>query len=353
MLEAARTEGEAASVLAHQISHVALRHGTAQASKATKYQVGAIAGAIIGAIVGGTAGSVISQGTQFGLGAVFMRFGREFEREADILGSQMMARAGYDPREMANMFRTIEKESGSGGPEWLSDHPNPGNRAEYITREAEALGAVDATADNREFARLQARLREMPRAPTTEQATRNGARRTRRTTSNEGTLSRPDPPSSRMQTYDEGGIFRVSVPSNWRELADNNSVAFAPDGGYGTLDGTSVFTHGLMMGVERNEEHDLEIATRELIDSLAVNNPRLSRPRGYESVRIANRPGLRTMVTNVSDVTGQQERIEVFTVMLSDGSLLYALGIAPAADFSAYQNVFRRSVASIQITDRL
>src|SRR5947207_11336439 len=107
MLEAAHTEGEVAGVMAHEISHVALRHGTAQASKATKYEVGQVAGAILGAIVGGGWGQLISQGTQFGLGAAFLRFSREFEQEADIEGSQIMARAGYDPQDMANVFKTI------------------------------------------------------------------------------------------------------------------------------------------------------------------------------------------------------------------------------------------------------
>ena len=91
---------------------------------------------MLGAIIGGGWGQVISQGSQFGLGTAFLRFSREYEKQADILGSQIMARAGYDPRDMANMFKTIEKEGGSGGPQWLSDHPNPGNRVDYITKEA-------------------------------------------------------------------------------------------------------------------------------------------------------------------------------------------------------------------------
>ena len=98
-----------ASVMAHELSHVALRHGTAQASKATKYEIGQLAGAVLGAIIGGNVGAVVAQGTQFGIGTAFLRFGREYERQADILGAQIMARAGYDPREMANMFKTIEK----------------------------------------------------------------------------------------------------------------------------------------------------------------------------------------------------------------------------------------------------
>jgi predicted Zn-dependent protease len=117
MMEAAKAEGEVAGVMAHEIAHVALRHGTAQATKAQGFQIGAVAGQILGAIVGGTAGSIIAQGSQFGLGTYFLRYGREYEREADLLGAQIMARAGYNPRAMADMFRTIEQQSrGSGGP---------------------------------------------------------------------------------------------------------------------------------------------------------------------------------------------------------------------------------------------
>jgi predicted Zn-dependent protease len=168
MIEAARTEGELAGVLAHELSHVALRHGTAQATKATPYQIGAIAGAVLGAIIGGNAGAVVSQGTQFGLGTAFLRYGRQFEREADLLGAQIMARAGYDPRDMADMFETLERENGGGVPEFLSSHPNPGNRREAIEREAEEL-EVSSSGDDYtvEFERIQDRLDEMDPAPRT------------------------------------------------------------------------------------------------------------------------------------------------------------------------------------------
>src|ERR1043166_9187398 len=80
MIEAAHTEGEVAGVMAHEMSHVALRHGTAQATKATKYEVGELLGAVVGSIIGGRVGSAVAQGTQFGLGTAFLRFSREFER---------------------------------------------------------------------------------------------------------------------------------------------------------------------------------------------------------------------------------------------------------------------------------
>src|SRR5438067_2114290 len=64
MIEAAATEGEVAGVMAHELSHVVLRHGTAQAGKATKYEIGALLGAITGAVIGGGLGTVVAQGTQ-------------------------------------------------------------------------------------------------------------------------------------------------------------------------------------------------------------------------------------------------------------------------------------------------
>ena len=140
MIEAARTEGEMAGVMAHEISHVALRHATAQATETQKAQIGSILGQIAGAVIGGGLGQVIGGASQVGFGAWALKYSRSYETQADILGAQIMARAGYNPLDLANMFRTIERQGGgSNGPEWLSSHPNPGNRYEAITREAQML----------------------------------------------------------------------------------------------------------------------------------------------------------------------------------------------------------------------
>jgi hypothetical protein len=355
MIQRAHTEGEVASVMAHELSHVALRHGTAQATKATKYELGTLAGAVLGAIIGGRVGSAVSQGTQFGLGTAFLRFSREFEREADLLGSQIMARAGYDPREMANMFRTLEKENGPGVPQWLSDHPDPGNRADAIMREAQMLRVQNPVHDARAFEQIQARLSRMAPAPTTEEATRSAAAQSpSRSPEDRPEISPPAgvaPPSSRDTTYTEGDLFRVSVPSNWHELPGNNAVTFAPEGAYGSAGGQNVFTHGVQIGVARNETHDLQTATNEFIDALARGNPNLSRPSGYGQTSIAGRKGLHTALSNVSDATGQQERIEVFTILMRDGNLFYVLGVAPRERASDYQRTFSRVVGSIQLMD--
>ena len=126
-------------------------------------------------------------------------------------------------------------------------------------------------------------------------------------------------------------------------------MTFAPEGAYGSVNGSSVFTHGAEMGVSRNESHDLQTATDELIQSLRQGNPRLSNPSNYERGSIGGRQGLHTVLSNVSDATGGQEVIDMYTAQLSDGSLFYVIGVAPRQEFNAYSPVFRKVVGSIQL----
>lgn len=349
MIEAAKTEGEVVGVLAHEMSHVALRHGTAQATKATKYEMGTIAGAVLGAIVGGRTGSIIAQGTQFGLGTAFLRFSREYERQADIEGAQIMARAGYDPRDMANMFKTIEAQGGSGGPQWMSDHPNPGDRYTYINKEAQSLRVQNAVHDTGGFRSVQARLNQMSPAPSTEQATKNGggSRNPGRAEGGRvtGNVARP---ASGFKSYNEGNLFKISVPSNWRELPGNNSVTFAPEGAYGTANEQSVFTHGAEVGLARNETHDLKTATDELVQSLAQANPRLRQASDYSRASVGSRDGLSITLSNVSEATGKEERVKLFTALMQDGTLFYMIGVAPSSEFGVYEPVLRKVASSIQ-----
>ena len=159
---------------------------------------------------------------------------------------------------------------------------------------------------------------------------------------------RIDRPADDYTEYEEGNLFRVSVPANWQESAGNNAVTFTPRGASGTVNGQNVFTHGVEIGVARNETHELRTATDELIQSLAQSNPRLSRPSSYERMTIGGLEGLRTQLSNVSDVTGGDERVFVSTALLNDGTLFYLLGVAPRAEFSDYNTAFRNIAESIQ-----
>ncbi|HZM58473.1 MAG TPA: M48 family metalloprotease [Vicinamibacterales bacterium] len=347
MIEAAKTEGEMAGVMAHEMSHVALRHGTAQATKGQKFQIGSILGQIAGAVVGGTAGSVISQGTQFGLGTYFLKYSREYESQADILGAQMLARAGYQPREMANMFKTIEAEGGGQGPQWMSSHPNPKNRYEAINREAASL-RVQGNGDSGQFASIQGRLKGMGPSYTAEEIAKGKAKSGEPTRTANRTTGRVDPPSTEYRSSRPLEFLRLSVPSNWEEVSgDQRGVTYAPQGGY---DGEA-FTHGVQIGIGDKGTGDLRRDTDTLISSLTKANRQLRTSGGYSRESIAGRAALRTTLANVSEATGQNETVSLTTTRLTDGRLLFLIGVAPQTEASMYQDTFRRVRQSVQLND--
>lgn len=122
------SEAQLVSVLGHEIGHVTAKHSVQQMSQAQLAQIGLIAAVIVKP---GLAqfGDLASQG----LGLLFLKFGRDDETQADDLGFRYMVNAGYSPTEMAEMFRTLQRLGGGGEgrvPEWLSTHPDPGNRVQ-------------------------------------------------------------------------------------------------------------------------------------------------------------------------------------------------------------------------------
>jgi beta-barrel assembly-enhancing protease len=356
MIEAARSEAEVAGVMAHELAHVILRHGTAQATKGQKFQLGALAGQVLGAVIGGRTGAIVSQGSQLGLGTVFLKYSREYEREADLFGAQLMARAGYDPRAMASMFQTIERQGGGGGPEFLSDHPNPGNRVQAINREAAMLRIENPRGSTGDIQAIHARLNQLPPAPTSAQVakSRQGQQtpQQRGPVATSGRTESVEPPSGEWRTYQPGDFLRISVPANWSQVSDGNTVTFAPRGGYlRARDGQSAFTHGIEVGVTRANGNNLQQQTEQLLQAFVQSNPQLRRQSGYSRTNVGGREGLTTTLSNVSEVTGEAEAVNVSTVQLRDGSVLFLLGVAPTDEARTYLNTFSRIRQNVRLAD--
>jgi Zn-dependent protease with chaperone function len=356
MIEAARTEGEMAGVMAHELSHVALRHGTAQATKAQKYAIGAGVAGILGTILGGPA---LGQVAQAPFGVYFLKFSREYETEADLLGARIMANAGYDPRDLANVFRTIEAQGGGGGG-FLSDHPSPKDRYARINQEAQYLRVQNAGLDNREFSAVKERLRGYPRAQTMAEIQRSGRRypnqgndypRGDRTNYPNGSIGRVSYPSARFRTYTELGGLRVSVPDNWRELGEQGSVWFAPEGAYGSPNGTVVYTHGFNLGLAQTRSTNLQQATNEFINSLQQGSSNLRSRGGYQRTYVDGRNAVSISLSNVNEATGRSEIVNVVTTQLRNGELLYLISVAPETDYQNYQNTFQNILRSLQLND--
>jgi beta-barrel assembly-enhancing protease len=173
LIDAARTEDELAGVLAHEVAHVALRHPTEQLSKAYGVQAGA---GILGQILAGRDGRLGLPEQligSLGLNALMMKFSRNAENEADRVGAQIMARAGYDTLGMASFFDVLQQQRGrnpSAVAQFFSSHPSPANRSANIRQIAQTTGrgrtarvgglrAIQARLDRYPVARRSASLR--------------------------------------------------------------------------------------------------------------------------------------------------------------------------------------------------
>jgi Zn-dependent protease with chaperone function len=362
MIEAARTEGEMAGVMAHEISHVALRHATAQATETQKFQIGSVLGQIAGAVIGGVPGAVIGTASQIGFGAGALKYSRKYETQSDILGAQIMARAGYDPRDLANMFRTIERQGGgSGGPEWLSSHPNPGNRYERINQEATLLRVAPGSGNSRGFQQAQARLRGFPRARTMEEIARSGQRypnqgggsnypNDQRNTGEYGTArgERVTYPSASYQRVNNN-LFSANIPGNWQQLGgDGNTVSYAPAGAYGSQG----ITHGVMIGVAPSQGGNLNRSAQQYINGLLQSNNYLRQSRQFEQHSISGRRAIATTLNGRSPITGRNEQVRVVMTLLRNGDMFYMAQVVPQNEYNNYEPAFRTIWNSLQLNDR-
>ena len=332
-IEVADDEAQLAAVMAHELSHVALRHGTAQASKAQLMQGAA---GIFGGIFGGsTGGALLTQGVALGAGGLLLRYSRSDETQADVLGTQALYDAGYDPRAMAQFFEKLQAETkGKNPPQFLSDHPNPGNRVDRVDEEVDKLGGVpqNAKRDSAEFEAIKREVLALPVVKMPPASARSGP---------------PVPPSGNFVDYD-GGAYALKVPENWKKYEDKGSVTFAPDGG---ISQTGGLAYGMIVGVHQvqadSSEHALENATQALIRELASTNPGLKVTRDPGPVQLNGQPGLSTYLSNDSPAGGQ-ETDWLLTVLEPQG-LVSFLCVAPKAAYPDYEKTFTEVLDSVRL----
>jgi hypothetical protein len=281
-----------------------------------------------------------------------MKYGREAETQADLLGAQILARAGYEPREMANMFKTIEAQGGGGGPEWLSSHPNPGNRYDAITKEAESL-QVQGRGETGQFASIQARLKEAGPSYTAEEIAKGQARTGNTPTATPArTAAKVQAPSSRLRTHSPAGFLSVGVPENWTQVSAQDGATYTPEGAYFRgQNGQTAFTHGVQFGVTQGTGN-LQRDTQSLLQGFARSNPNLRQQGGFRRDSVSGRTAITATLSNVSDVTGQQEHIALTTTTLPDGNVFYMIGVAPQPEARTYDQTFRRVRQSVRINTR-
>jgi Zn-dependent protease with chaperone function len=376
LIESARSEAELAGVLAHEMAHVAMRHGTHQASKAYLTRSGlGILGGLVGRPSGGTAQLVNTVGG-VGLNALFLKFSRSDEYEADQVGAQMMAKAGYDARAMASFFERLKAEQArnpSKLEQFFSSHPSPANRETRIRQQAASLGS-GSTQVVGNFATLQADLRRLPGAGSQQLAITEDSV----ATPSYGQVAvQVDPPSPRFEQFSHPeGFFTIDHPENWQVYTTGLAVSIAPQGGaVSQPDGQQAMLYGVIVnhyapfrtdtatagasyrrGYVPFEDRttrptSLIEATNDLVTTLLASNRYLRSSGTARSEVVDGAPAYSLLLSGRSPVTGEDEQVRVYTRALADGHVIYVLGVSPRRDAGAFDVAFARMVRTLNVNE--
>jgi Zn-dependent protease with chaperone function len=380
-INAAANEAELAGVMAHEMSHVFMQHSAKQASKAqTTGLLAELAGAALGATVGGTAGQLGQTGIQVGAQGLMLKYSRTDEAQADAVGAIILYKAGYKPQALADFFKTLEAQGGN-PPQWLSDHPNPGNREHAIENEIRNWPPEEYAGDSPAFQKVRqhaAGVRyytgaEIAQGAKSGQwaainqkngATFNPAGATQLSTGSSGpvatTSSNPSPvslqsvlPSQRMLGA-EIGPAKLQYPENWQVIAPQKRgqfVTIAPQAG--------ITPHGVGYGVLLNgltppkgERMSIDDVTLQLIKELEQNEA-LQQEGDIQPMTVAGVPGRSVDLHSVSPFPAangkpQRERDWLVTVPQSDGAVIFMICIAPQAEFDRFKPTYEAMLKSLK-----
>ena len=377
LIEAAENEGQLAGVMAHEMAHVALRHGTNQASKAYVGQAGL---SLLGGLIGKedrSTDQMISTIGGFGLNTLFLKFSRTAEEQADVTGAQMMAAAGYDPADMVAFFdilaATQDHDPGK-VEQFFSSHPAPANRSARINEEIALLRVkpmrpvggfeqVESELSRMRPAASMQQLAQLQEAPSS--APRSGS--ADRSVS-EIAIERPSGDYRVFTQRDD--LFQIEYPDNWSiyEAERGYGVTIAPEGGFVDTGGQE---RDLVSGVIVNHydpfdadaddrfggrsgliEGDTTLirATNDLIALILRANPNLEMVQDSERrSRLDEAPSLSVILTGTSPATDLEERVTVFTREIADDHVLYALFVTPRRDSNRLNEAFNRMISSLRV----
>ncbi len=342
---AAKNESELVGVMAHEISHTALRHGTNQMSKQMVAEKGlGAASAIFGGDGRSLGDAVLGTLASGGLQLAFLKFSRTAEKQADIMGAEIMASAGYDPRGLGNFFKTLLGE-GARQPQIISDHPDPGNRIAYLNELLPKLKlAANPVTDTPEFQQIKARLRGLPGG--------HDVRRQAMTAPNSNVARPPAPSPQLAQLRAPDNSYALAVPSNWKMINATESLTiFAPDGAAGkSQSGGLVVTHGIFVGTEGlpNNLRDLNAASKAFIEMQLRDNPEMRVLDNPKQTQLGGLPAIYTPIGGASPITGRDERDIICTAILPNGNLFYLVLISPVDEAQNYSQAFEQILGSLQ-----
>jgi hypothetical protein len=362
-IQAADNEAQLAGVMAHEMGHVIMRHSTHMASQQAMGQLGL---GVIGALIGrGTGAQLANVAGQFVAGSVFMKFSRDAENQADLVGTDIMHDAGYDPVQLARFFQKLDEEGGSRGPQFFSDHPNPGNRVQSVSAEAATLSRVNYRTDSSEFQQMKQRalgIKSYTAAQIADMQKRHinpnsGQVQPAGTTGTNGSAA----PAGNWQTLNHNA-FTVQYPQNWQAYGDANSeVTLAPQNGIVSGNGQQdSIAYGVIISGfqpenrDNNPNNQFDEGTHQIIDQLKQSNPNMRTTSREENLTVNGAPAKSIMMMGTSPLQDQQgraakERDWLVTVRRNDGTILYLVFIAPDQEFTQLRPDFEQMLRTLRL----
>lgn len=292
------SEAELAGVMGHELGHITARHSAQQYSRAQLAQFGVLVGGLF-------LGDLVSGVAQLGVGMLFLSFSRDNERQADQLGVEYASKAGYDGKELAGFFETLERmnpgSDRSGLPGWFSTHPSPEDRVVAVRKEAgewqQKLGSRDLKVNREVY------LRHI-----------------------DGLLYGDDP---RQGYVDEGMFyhpdmkFQFPVPANWKVNNTQSQIQ--------------------MMSENKDGIISFSIAPARSPKEAAVKFTQANRATvlDSDSVTVGGFPAQRL----VCDVKGQSAAMRVVSYFIQkDKSIFYFHGLCAPSAFDKHLNTFERTM---------
>jgi hypothetical protein len=328
---------------------------------------------MLGGVVGG--GSVSSITSELGggviAGSVLVKYTRTSETQADILGTQILYDAGYDPRAMAQFFENAENDGKKKGrvAALFADHPVPERRIERVDEEIDKMGGApkDSKVDSPEFREIRRYVLSLPIVP----------ERTLRASVNDVKIATPDlksalkteakidptdaPPTLRHGSPEDvnrrsytGDTFGAKYPVDWEALGRGDSVSFVPpdDAANGPEDDPA-FARGVLVSIFQPQSSGasvvaLDAATDQLLATLKESSPNLKISGARERIEVDGQAALSIRMTSESPLGGL-ETDWLVTVVRPEG-ILYFVCAAPASEYDGYDAIFQKFISSVRLS---